>query len=89
MIDESFKKELTMNERVKPDTKFWLKIITTEDIIRRIRYKGLPKFGAYYCKCGAHIQGSSSKSTNINDAKLPIKSCPKCGLVVDEVSWLN
>lgn len=48
MMNESLKKELTMNEMEKPDTKFWLKIITTEDIIRRIRYEGLPKFWAYY-----------------------------------------
>lgn len=82
-------KELIMNKMGKADTKFWLKIITTEDIIRRIRYEGLPKFWAYYCKCGAHIQGSVSKSIKLNDAKLPIKNCPKCGVVVDKVSWLN
>lgn len=82
-------KKLIMNKMGKADTKFWLKIITTEDIIRRIRYKGLPKFWDYYCKCGAHIQGSISKSTKLNDAKLPITTCPKCGAVVEEVSWIN
>lgn len=83
------KKELVMNKMGKADTKFWLKIITTEDIIRRIGYEGLPKFWAYYCKCGAHIQGSIPKSTNTNNTEMPIKSCPKCGAVVDEVSWFN
>jgi len=82
-------KELTMNKMVKANTRSWLKIITTEDILRKVRFERMPKLWSYICKCSAHIQGSFSKSTNTNNTEFPIKSCPKCGAVVDEVSWFN